>query len=109
MSLPCVLLSGAAGYIGSHTWVALAEAGFQVVGLDNFSNSSPKVLERVTRLTGKPLTFFEADVRNEAALDGVFARHRPQAVVHFGSFSVMATDVTTTPNDAAASVRVSGK
>ncbi len=84
-----VLLTGAAGYIGSHTWLALAEAGFDVVGIDNFSNSSPQVLQRLQTLMGKAPVFTEADVRDREALSAVFERHRPEAVVHFAAFKAV--------------------
>ena len=54
MTRRTVLLTGATGYIGSHTWLALLDAGHAVVGVDDFSNSSPEVLERIERLTGQP-------------------------------------------------------
>ena len=80
-----VLLTGAAGYIASHTWLALAQAGFQVVGVDNFSNSSPEVLNRLAKLTGTALQFEQADVCDRADLARVFDRHRIDAVVHFAA------------------------
>jgi len=81
-----ILLTGATGYIGSHTWLALLAAGFEVVGLDDFSNSSPVVLERLAELSGRPPQFERADVCDAAAMEAVFARHRPTAVVHFAAF-----------------------
>jgi len=84
-----VLLTGATGYIASHTWLALLAAGYRVVGLDNFSNSSPKVLERLARLSGQAPLFERADVNDAAALEAVFARHRPDAVVHFAAFKAV--------------------
>ncbi len=80
-----VLLTGAAGYIGSHTWLALAAAGFDVVGVDNFSNSSPAVLSRLRTLLGHAPAFEQADVCDTAALDAVFARHKIDATVHFAA------------------------
>lgn len=80
-----VLLTGATGYIGSHTWLALQAAGWRVVGVDDFSNSSPVVLERLQAITGEPPLFERADVRDAAALARLFARHAPQAVVHFAA------------------------
>ena len=80
-----VLLTGAAGYIGSHTWLALAEAGFDVVGIDNFSNSSPAVLSRLRTLLGCEPVFVQADVCDAAAVDAVFAHHRIDATVHFAA------------------------
>ena len=91
--MSCVLLTGATGYIGSHTWLALLDAGHTVVGLDNFANSSPRVLERLSRLAGQPVTFEEADVCNPDALSQVFARHRIDAVVHFAAFKAVGESV----------------
>jgi UDP-glucose 4-epimerase len=84
-----VLLTGACGYIGSHTWVALAAAGYQVVGVDDFSNSSPAVLPRLQYLTGQVPAFERADVCDPAALDAIFARHRIDAVVHFAALKAV--------------------
>ena len=84
-----VLLTGACGYIGSHTWVALAQAGFQVVGVDNFSNSSPGVLPRLQQLSAQVPLFELADVCNTTALDAVFTRHRIDAVVHFAALKAV--------------------
>jgi len=84
-----ILLTGATGYIASHTWLALLEAGFEVVGVDNFSNSSPEVLKRLERLSGQPPVFERADVCDQAALDAVFAAHKPAAVVHFAAFKAV--------------------
>lgn len=80
-----ILLTGATGYIGSHTWVALHAAGYKVIGLDNFANSSPLVLERLAQLTGTPPTFIQADVCDRAALQQVFDKHDIDAVVHFAA------------------------
>jgi UDP-glucose 4-epimerase len=82
---PTVLLTGAAGYIASHTWLALLEAGFQVVGVDNFSNSAPEVLNRLQRLSGKPVLFERADVCDAAAMRLLFQRHPIAATVHFAA------------------------
>ena len=84
-----VLLTGATGYIASHTWLALQDAGFDVVGVDDFSNSSPRVLERLARLASRPIEFERASVCDAAALQSVFAKHRPQAVVHFAAFKAV--------------------
>jgi UDP-glucose 4-epimerase len=84
-----VLVTGAAGYIGSHTWLALQEAGFSVVGLDDFSNSSPEVLNRLQALSGQAPAFERASVTDAAAMEGVFNRHRIDAVVHFAAFKAV--------------------
>ena len=87
--MPTVLLTGAAGYIGSHTWLALQSAGFDVVGLDDFSNSSARVLDRLKELGGFTPVFERASVTDAVALDGVFTRHRIDAVVHFAAFKAV--------------------
>ena len=89
-----ILLTGAAGYIASHTWLALQQAGYRVVGVDNFSNSSPVVLERLAELASAPIEFEQADVCDTAALAAVFARHRPEAVVHFAAFKAVGESVS---------------
>ena len=83
--MPCILLTGATGYIASHTWLALQAAGFDVVGVDNFANSSPLVLPRLERLGGQKPVFVEADVCDKAAMESVFDTHRIDAVVHFAA------------------------
>jgi UDP-glucose 4-epimerase len=89
-----VLLTGAAGYIASHTWLALQAAGYRVVGVDNFANSSPKVLERLAELTPAAIEFEQADVCDAAQMDAVFARHQPAAVVHFAAFKAVGESVS---------------
>jgi UDP-glucose 4-epimerase len=85
MTLRTVLLTGATGYIASHTWLALLADGWRVVGVDDFSNSSPRVLERLQAITGQPPVFERADVCDAAAMERVFDRHAPEAVVHFAA------------------------
>lgn len=80
-----VLLTGGAGYIGSHTYVALVEAGYDVVILDNFGNSSRQVPTRLTSVTGRNVQVIEADVLDRAALDRIFAEHKIDAVIHFAA------------------------
>ncbi len=89
-----ILLTGAAGYIASHTWLALQAAGFEVVGVDNFSNSSPEVLNRLKTLSGQEPVFERADVCDGAAMNAVFERHRPDAVVHFAAFKAVGESTT---------------
>ncbi len=87
--MPTVLLTGATGYIASHTWLALLGAGFRVVGLDDFSNSSPEVLNRLQALAGASPVFERANVCDGAALSGIFSRHAIDAVVHFAAFKAV--------------------
>lgn len=80
-----VLLTGATGYIASHTWLALLAAGFDVIGVDNFSNSSPEVLQRLRELSGREPMFEQADVCDLAAMMATMGRARVDAVVHFAA------------------------
>lgn len=80
-----VMVCGGAGYIGSHTVVELIASGHTVVVVDNHANSSPKALERVERITGKEVENACVDVRDAAALAGVFSRHDFDAVIHFAA------------------------
>ncbi len=88
-----VLLTGGAGYIGSHTVVEMCEVGHEVVVVDNFSNSSPRVMERVAELVGHSVPFYEADVCDEAAMDRIFAEHKIDAVVHFAGLKAVGESV----------------
>ena len=91
--MPRILLTGATGYIGSHTWLALQEAGFDVVGVDNFANSSPRVLERLAELLGHAPVFERVDVGDPATLHAVFERHPIDAVVHFAAHKAVGESV----------------
>ena len=84
-----ILLTGATGYIASHTWLELLAAGFDVVGVDDFSNSSPEVLNRLEQLSGRAPVFERASVCDADAMDALFARHRIDAVVHFAAFKAV--------------------
>ena len=89
MTKPTVLLTGATGYIASHTWLALQAAGFDVLGVDNFSNSSPEVLNRLKTLSGAAPDFVQADVCHAGAMEALFANRRIDAVVHFAAFKAV--------------------
>jgi UDP-glucose 4-epimerase len=94
----CILLTGAAGYIASHTWLALQEAGFDVVGIDNFVNSSSSVLGRLKTISGQDPVFVEGDVRDPAAMARCFALASErfggiQAVVHFAALKAVGESV----------------
>ena len=88
-----VLVTGGAGYIGSHTCLELLESGYGVIVIDNLCNSSPKSLERVQALTGKSLTFYEGDVRDEALLRRIFAAHDIGCVIHFAGLKAVGESV----------------
>ena len=87
-----VLVTGGLGYIGSHTCVLLAESGAELVVVDNLSNSKPVVLERLRELTGKPVEFHQADLRERKALDAAFARPL-DAVIHFAGLKAVGESV----------------
>ncbi|MDP3669140.1 MAG: UDP-glucose 4-epimerase GalE [Telluria sp.] len=89
MKKPLILLTGATGFIASHTWLALLAAGYRVLGIDNFSNSSPEVLARLKTLGGVTPDFIRADVCDASAIDAVFGREPIAAVVHFAAFKAV--------------------
>ena len=88
-----ILLTGGAGYIGSHTYAALCEAGYDVAILDNFDNARPDVPDRLEVITGKPVTVHRCDVLDTAALARVFASERFDGVVHFAARKVHDVDI----------------
>ena len=88
-----LLVTGGAGYIGSHTCLALLEAGHDVVSLDNYSNSSPRALERVQRIAGRSLTAVEGDVRDAALLARLFGEHAIDGVIHFAALKAVGESV----------------
>ena len=88
-----ILVTGGAGYIGSHTAVELMNAGHQVVIVDNLCNSSMAVLDRIRALGGERLSFTQADVRDSAALDRLFAEHRIDGVIHFAGLKAVGESV----------------
>ena len=88
-----VLVTGGAGYIGSHTCVELLNSGYGVVVIDNLCNSNPKSLERVQELTGKTLKFYEGDVRDEALLKKIFAENEIGCVIHFAGLKAVGESV----------------
>ena len=89
----CILVTGGAGYIGSHTSLALLNAGYEVVVLDNLSNSSAESLRRVEQLAQRKVTFIEGDIRDAALLDQLFAQHSIQAVMHFAGLKAVGESV----------------
>lgn len=88
-----VLVTGGAGYIGSHTVVVLQQAGYDVVVLDNFSNSSPRVFDRIERITGIAPAWIEGDIRDAAMLDTVFAEQAIDGVIHFAGLKAVGESV----------------
>ncbi len=88
-----VLVTGGAGYIGSHTCVELLEGGYGVIVVDNLSNSNSESLNRVQALTGKSLKFYEGDVRDEALLLKIFAENQIHCVIHFAGLKAVGESV----------------
>ena len=89
-----ILVTGGAGYIGSHTCIELMAAGYEVVVVDNFSNSKPEALRRVEELAGRPLKgFYQADIRDKQALREIFAAHAVEAVIHFAALKAVGESV----------------
>lgn len=84
-----VLVTGGAGYIGSHTCIELVEAGYEPVIVDNFSNSKPKVIERLCSILGRELTVIDADINDRGAMDKVFQEYPVLAVLHFAGFKAV--------------------
>lgn len=89
-----VLVTGGAGYIGSHTTLALLENGHDVTVVDNLSNSSRESLNRVEKLAGKTIVFHEVDVRNETKLNEIFSERNIDAVIHFAGFKAVGESVS---------------
>ncbi len=88
-----ILVTGGTGYIGSHTCVELIHAGYNVLILDNLSNSHPEVLNRIERITGRRPGFEQGDIRDRAMLDQVFAQNRIDAVIHFAGLKAVGESV----------------
>lgn len=88
-----ILVTGGTGYIGSHTVVELLAAGKDVLILDNYANSSPKVLERIAKISGRRPAFREGDIRDVDGLRALFAAHRIEAVIHFAGLKAVGESV----------------
>lgn len=89
-----ILLTGGAGYIGSHTIIELDKAGYSVAVVDNLYNSNPKALERVGEIIGKQIPFYKADIRDAEALARVFEAEKPEAVIHFAGLKAVGESVS---------------
>ncbi|MEG2720681.1 MAG: SDR family NAD(P)-dependent oxidoreductase, partial [Oscillospiraceae bacterium] len=78
-----ILVTGGAGFIGSHTTVELLAAGYEIVIVDNFYNSSPESLKRIKELSGKDFKFYECDIRDKEGMQKPFKENKIDAVIHF--------------------------
>ena len=88
-----ILLTGGTGFIGSHTVISLIQSGFDVVILDNLSNSSVKILPRLQQITGKPVQFYQGDIRDREILRRIFAEHDIDSVIHFAGLKAVGESV----------------
>lgn len=88
-----ILITGGAGYIGSHTCIEMQNAGYEVVVIDNLDNSSSEALSRVENITGKPIKFYKEDVRNKEALRKIFNENKIEAVIHFAGLKAVGESV----------------
>lgn len=88
-----ILVTGGAGFIGSHTVVALQQAGYDVIVADNFSNSKPSVLENIKKITGKDFKFYEADVTDDTSVEKIFAENKIDGVIHFAGYKAVGESV----------------
>ncbi len=84
-----ILVTGGAGYIGSHTCVELLNKGFDVIVIDNFSNSSEECIKRIEKITGKTLKLYVGDVRNRVLMDKIFTENKIDAVIHFAGLKAV--------------------
>ena len=88
-----ILVTGGAGFIGSHTCVELLNAGYDTIILDNLCNSKRESVNRIEELTGKKVKFYECDIRDRAGLDKVFAENKIDAVIHFAGLKAVGESV----------------
>ena len=88
-----IFVTGCCGYIGSHTCVELLESGYEIVGLDNFSNSKPSVLDRIKDLTGKDIKFYEGDMLDKELLEKIFNENNINSVIDFAAFKSVGDSV----------------
>ena len=88
-----ILVTGGAGYIGTHTCVELLNGGYEIIVVDNFSNSKPEALKRVREITGKDFKFYQADILDKKMLDSIFNENQIDAVIHFAGLKAVGESV----------------
>lgn len=88
-----ILITGGAGYIGSHTVIALIEAGYEPIIVDNFSNAHPNVIHRLEEITHRPINYYKEDIRNQAGMTAIFEENTIEAVIHFAAYKAVGESV----------------
>ena len=88
-----VLVTGGAGYIGSHTCVELLESGEEIIIVDNFVNSKPEALDRIREITGRDFKFYETDLLNREGMEKIFAQNQIDSVIHFAGLKAVGESV----------------
>lgn len=88
-----ILVTGGTGYIGSHTCVSLIESGYDIVIIDNLSNSKREVVDMIEKITSKKVTFYEGDVRDKDLLNKIFDEHKIEAIIHFAGYKAVGESV----------------
>lgn len=88
-----ILVTGGAGYIGSHTCVELLDAGYEIIVFDNFVNSKPEAIQKIKQITNKDFKFYQADLLNRTAMEQIFAENQIDAVVHFAGLKAVGESV----------------
>ena len=88
-----ILVTGGAGFIGSHTCVEMLNAGYEVIVVDNLCNASEEAIRRVEKITGKNVTFYKADIRDKEALDQIFDKESVECVIHFAGLKAVGESV----------------
>ena len=88
-----ILVSGGAGYIGSHTCVELLNADYEIIVFDNFINSKPEAIQRIKQITNKDFKFYEADLLDRSAMEHIFAENKIDAVIHFAGLKAVGESV----------------
>ncbi len=89
-----ILVTGGAGFIGSHTCVELLDAGYEIAVVDNFSNSKPEMIDKIKKITGKDFKFYEADLLDRPKVEKIFQENKIYAVIHFAGFKAVGESVS---------------
>ena len=88
-----ILITGGAGFIGSHTCVELLNAGYEIIVVDNFVNSKPEVIQTIKKITQQDFKFYEADLLDRAAIEAIFKANKIESVIHFAGLKAVGESV----------------